>query len=173
MKSRIQPIMLGVGILVAACTHSESSDDRAKAPESAGGSCRVLAIPPRAGGYNLFKTTIVINEQELREFVGDLKQDKFGNRTGNLVSVLEAAEIDFESELLVLLRHTERSGSNRVSLATPEKRESQLECHIIRKVPEVGTADMAYYCFALVVPKGIETLLVKTDGSKARLVALQ
>ena len=201
MKSLIRPLMIGIGILVLSCTHSGSSDDEVRAPdsrhsgslddgvegpESRCDSCRVLPIPLREGSYRRFKTTIVSSEEELREFLGPVKeqqlkyQDEFkGVKLSNQINmerflnVLEAADIDFASELLVLLRHAEGSGSIRVSLAAPVKRGAQLEYRMIRKAPKAQTADEAAYCFALVVPKEIETLLVKADGLQERLVSLR
>ncbi len=51
------------------------------------------------------------------------------------------------------LRHTGGSGSVRVAFDKPVLRNGVLPCPITREAPEVGTDDMAYYCFALAVWK--------------------
>ena len=66
------------------------------------------------------------------------------------------ANLDFSKEALVLLRHTERSGSVQVTFETPVLKDRSLVCEI-RGRPILpgygGTGDVAYYCFAVAVSK--------------------
>ena len=54
----------------------------------------------------------------------------------------------------MLIRHDEGSGSVQVTFHKPTVDGKKVVCKIDRKAPEIGTADMAFYCYALAVAKG-------------------
>lgn len=80
------------------------------------------------------------------------------------------AAVDFENEVLILVRHTEGSGSVGVAFKTPIVMLKTLVCKIERKEPEVRTADMAYYCFALAVSKSVVQEVVLEIAGREPLV---
>jgi hypothetical protein len=72
------------------------------------------------------------------------------------VDMLLEAKVDFSKEALVLLRHSEGSGSVKVTFETPVLTDRNLHCEIrghLFPPGYGGTADMAYYCFAVAVSK--------------------
>ncbi|CAN5569015.1 hypothetical protein BH20ACI3_BH20ACI3_03860 [soil metagenome] len=81
---------------------------------------------------------------------------KFWNNRKEFEDALRNANLDFTKEALVLLRHTEGSGSVQVTFETPILQDRILVCEIRGKpIPPgyLGTADMADYSLALAVSK--------------------
>lgn len=76
------------------------------------------------------------------------------------------AGIDFQTEAVVLARYTLGSGTFKVSMLTPEDDGNEVLIRIVRDQPQSATTDMAYHCFAVVVPKSRwERVRIKTiDG---------
>jgi hypothetical protein len=140
----------------------------APAQEKKGGApFRVVDIPTREHGYGNFKTQVISSQEQLDAFlkasVGGLG---WNNREGFLKG-LKGAKIDFTKEALVLLRQTEGSGSNKVTLLPPELKGDTLVCRLKREVPEVGTADIADHCFALAVSRGrVAAVRYEVQGHK-------
>jgi hypothetical protein len=93
-------------------------------------------------------------------------QNGWNNRRG-FEDAIKKARVDFGKEALVLLRHTESSGSNRVTFEKPTLRNRVLTCRITRKVAKLGSCDMAYYCFALALSKSAaDTVELHIQGRK-------
>lgn len=120
-------------------------------------SFRVITIPDREYGYSNFESTVIRSKTELDSFIEKVsgKGTRGWNNRKDFVDGIITAAVDFENEVLVLVRHTEGSGSVRVALKTTMVKGETLVCTIERKVPEDCTKDMAYYCFALAVSKSV------------------
>jgi hypothetical protein len=118
-------------------------------------SFRIIPIPKREHGYSNFNSAVIASQNDLDMFLQkDSKRQGMGwNNREDFEKTLARAKIDFNRESLVLLRHTEGSGSVQVNFRKPLFKEKRIICLIDRKEPEMGTADMAYYCFALAVAK--------------------
>ena len=98
---------------------------------------------------------MITSQKELDSFLADSRQRGWNGRQA-FEDALVNAKLDFSKEALVLLRHTEGSGSVRVAFETPVLSDRNLLCKIEgRPIPPGygGTADMAYYCFAVAVSK--------------------
>lgn len=113
---------------------------------------RQLDIPKREIGYYNFDSCLLTSDVELESFLADVKGQQGWNNRGAFVPVLRAAKIDFTKSVLLLVRHTEGSGSIRVWVEPPVVRSDELVVAIGKEVPSMATSDMAFYCFALVVP---------------------
>jgi hypothetical protein len=146
----------------------------ARAVEAA--AVRVIPIPREEHGYSNFETTVITSHAELDAFLkkgADGEQMGWNDRAG-FEKALADANVEFERETLVLLRHTEGSGSVRVDFRAPQVKGRRIICRIDRDVPEMGTADMAFYCFALAVPKAVITELeVQIAGRPAVIIPLK
>ncbi|MEQ8849726.1 hypothetical protein [Botrimarina sp.] len=105
-----------------------------------------LPIPHRASGYQHLDTQVVGSRTALNKLLD-------GARDRDFVDALSAARIDFDRSALLLVRHTEGSGSVRVWVETPRVDGELLIVKVSQQAPELLTADMAYYCFAYVVPR--------------------
>ncbi len=125
---------------------------------------RAIPVPREGSGYSRGKTTVIRSQDELDALLAKLPgwdwrgfppgpDNEVGKKA--LVDAIRVAEIDFAKEALVLQFHEEGSGSNQVSSLEPEldPATGKLTLRIRVKRPEVGTADMAYYCFAFAVSK--------------------
>jgi hypothetical protein len=114
---------------------------------------RQIPIPAREHGYNTFDSTVIGSPDELRTFLQRIKVDEAAgwNDPSTFKQAIKRAAIDFQHERLVIFRHTESSGSNRVTPRLSVSGDGILRFTIDRKVPEMGTADMAYYAFAFAV----------------------
>ena len=114
---------------------------------------RKISIPEREHGYQFLETRMIRTQKELNALLK--KQEGERNNRKAFKEGLKKAKVDFEKEVLILITHTETSGSNIVTFEKPSKDGITLECRIIRKPAEFGTEDMAYYCFALAVRKSL------------------
>ncbi len=133
----------------------------------AGEAYRLIPIAKREHGYNNFESTSNLTPKEYSAFMDTVDLQDGWNGKARFQEAMRAAKIDFTKEALVLFRHTEGSGSVAVKLLQPELRGSTLVCKIERKVPEVGTDDMAYYCFAIVVDRSkIKAVECHSKGKK-------
>ena len=112
-------------------------------------SFRVIQIPKR-GGYSNFESIVLMSEHDMDSFLR-----KTATHVGQeFEDALLNAKLDFSKEALVLLRHTEGSGSVQVTFETPILQGTNLLCEIRGKpLQGGGTDDMAYYCFAVAVSK--------------------
>jgi hypothetical protein len=138
-----------------------------RAQESSGQQAfRLVSIPVREHGYSNFETVVIGSSDELATFISTNSFQKMmeWNQRDKFLEAIKKADIDFRKESLVLIRDTEPSGSTIVSFGAPKLDSSVLICQIQRKVPAFGTADMAYYCFGVVVSKSIEKVRVVTQG---------
>jgi hypothetical protein len=128
---------------------------------------RVIPIANKENGYSNFESVAFNSKAEFESFLaGTSKQDGWNNRQA-FADALQNANIDFTREALVLLRHNETSGSVRVSFETPNLVARKLVCQIRGKaLTGMGTMDMAYYCFAVVVSRSVvnEVELREVEG---------
>ncbi len=123
---------------------------------------RRIPIPKRDPGYGPMDSVVIRSKNELERLLKRVRGQFGWNDRKGFEDAIIKANVDFNKEVLVLLRHTEGSGSVQVTFHKPTVRAGTLTCRITRKAPEIGsTADMAYYCFALAVSK--------SDVSKAEL----
>jgi hypothetical protein len=112
---------------------------------------------------------VIMSQKDLDSFLTGTSTQIGWNSRQAFEDALRDAKLDFSKEALVLLRHTEGSGSVPVTFETPFLRERALVCEIRgRPIPSGygGTADMAYYCFAVAVSKAhvSEVMLLATEG---------
>ena len=116
---------------------------------------RVIEIPKRELGYSNFETMAITSKEDFDTLFREMTQLGWNNRQG-FQDALIAAELDFNQETLILLRHSEGSGLVQVSFEPPVLRDKTLLTEI-RGAPlrGLGTGDMAYYCFALAVSKSL------------------
>jgi hypothetical protein len=130
-------------------------------------SVRQIPISQVEHGYGNFENTVLSTRKEFDEFLktsnksGWNKREKFDN-------TLKDMTIDFTKELLVLVRHTEGSGSIRVTLDSSVLKDNRLLVAIKRGTPTIGTMDMAYHCFAFVVPITVKAIVVDVNGKNAK-----
>jgi hypothetical protein len=97
-----------------------------------------------------------MSQDDLDSFLKDTSKQSGWNNRQEFEDALRNAKVDFTKEALVLLRHSEGSGSVQVTFETPKLEARKLLCEIRgRPIPPGygGTADMAYYCFAVAVSK--------------------
>jgi len=110
---------------------------------------RLIDIPAREHGYGNFKSRVIVSQKQFDTFVKAVQGQQGWNNRPAFLAALTAAKMDFSKEALVLIRQSEGSGSNRVSFASPHLKSGKLVCTIQREIPEIGTDDLADYCFAL------------------------
>src|ERR1041385_612260 len=133
---------------------------------------RVIPIPKRENGYSNFESVALNTKADLDSFLAGTSTQPGWNSRQAFADALQHANIDFAHEALVLLRHTEGSGSVRVTFETPNLVDHKLVCQIRgNALLGVGTMDMAYYCFAVVVSRSVVSQVELHDvvgGSKDR-----
>lgn len=124
---------------------------------------RRLPIPVRDGVYEEFETTTFTSDKGLKDFIqkGGKEYEWAAKYWEAFAKTLTDAKVDFKTQALVLVRHSEASGSVRVRFELIEEKDGVLRATIRRKEPSLGTCDMAYYCWGYVMPRErAETLKV-------------
>ena len=141
-------------------------------------SFRIIPIPKR-GGYSNFESIVLMSKNDLDSFLTDASMQIGWSNKQEFEDALLNAKLDFSKEALVLLRHTEGSGSVQVTFETPILQGTNLLCEIRGKpIPPGygGTADMAYYCFAVAVSKAqvsqVELQAIEGGFSERRLAPI-
>jgi len=136
---------------------------------------RLISIPNREHGYGNFESIALNTKADFDSFIAGTSRQGGWNSRAAFVDALRNANIDFTREALVLLRHTEGSGSVRVTFETPTLVDHKLVCQIRGKaLTGGGTMDMAAYCFAVVVSRSAVTEVELRDvvgGFKERELA--
>ncbi len=136
---------------------------------------RMIPIPAEEHGYSNFDSMVIATPSALEAFMraGAVEQGMAWNNRADFDDALKRAAPDFDRESLVLLRHTEGSGSVRVNLRNPHVVDRRLVLQIERTETEIGTAVMAYYCFALAVVKGeVTSVSLEAPGRKPVVLPL-
>ena len=97
---------------------------------------RIINIPARQHGYKNIQTQILQSNEQFE-------------------NVFLNANIDYSKENVAILCDVQGSGSNQVIFNKPifNQYTSTLECSIKVNLAEIGTCDMAYYCFAVAFDK--------------------
>jgi len=142
-------------------------------------SFRIIPIPTREHGYRNFKSIVFRSQQDLDSFLADKSTQSGWNNRQIFEDAVRNAKLDFSKEALVLLRHTEGSGSVKVTFEKPVLKGRNLLCEIRgTSIPPGygGTADMAYYCFAVAVSKAqvsqVELQAIEGGFSARRLAPI-
>lgn len=162
------------GILAAfVITVGVAIGTRADEPEKASAKeVTRVDVPFEEHGYSNFRKPIVIvNAEGLAEFVEQVQ--KSADRGWNipksrLLDPIKAAAGDLKTHNIMILPHAEGSGSVRVTPMAPTRVDGQVRIHIKRNVPEVGTADMAYYMLVYRVDKKVPSIAFDIDGGNFR-----
>ena len=140
---------------------------------------RIIPIQKRENGYSNFASIAFMTKEDLDNFLTDTSAQIGWNNRQEFEDALRNAKVDFTREALVLLRHSEGSGSVQVTFETPILQDGKLLCEIRGKsIPPgyLGTADMAYYCFAVAVAKSqvsqVELQAIEGGFSERRLAPI-
>ncbi len=131
-----------------------------------------IDIKEREHGYHNFKSMVITTSDSLNHFLDMVARQPAWNDKDIFIDILTAAAIDFSTHNLLLIRHTEGSGSNQVSIGKPCLSAQKLTFDIKRHVPSIGTTDMAYYCFAYMVPTEYESILIQVEGKTDTLITI-
>lgn len=126
---------------------------------------RLSEFAAREHGYSNFDTTVIDSETALDAFINAVQIQESWNDKEAFLDAANTLDIDFTKENLMLFRHTEGSGSIAVTPQEPQIEDAIATVVIERDVPEVGTADMAYYVFAYRVAKTITEVDFVINGA--------
>jgi hypothetical protein len=129
--------------------------------------------------FSPYRSRFIRSEAELQKFVESLetnvKADPFHeqywiDRIREFEKQIHSAKIDFDHEGVILIPHREGSGGTKVGLSRLYLRSETLVCNVWRG-PFGDSADMAYYCFVLVVRKEeVSEVDVSVDGTHRETV---
>jgi hypothetical protein len=73
------------------------------------------------------------------------------------LTALSNATINFQAEVLLLIRATAGSGSIKISLLDPTIVDKDIVFRVVWQMPSSATNDMNYQCFAVTLPKTMAT----------------
>ena len=130
---------------------------------------RSIDIPFRESGYHHFESQVIRSQPELDAFVNQVHwAERSWNHRDEFIDGICLAKVEFKKEVLVLLRHTEGSGSVEVGFRRPRVVAKPMTCDAVKKTPRLGTCDMAYYCVAFAVAtEQVETVEVRVNGVRS------
>jgi len=131
-----------------------------------------IHILEREHGYSNFPTTVITTADSLNNFLNQLLPQSAWNYKQVFLDSITQAQIDFDSENLILFRQTETSGSNQLTIKTPYLLNGIITIEIEHYIPGVGTDDMAYYCFAYRVKKEFKTIKFKIEKMEDVIINL-
>jgi hypothetical protein len=118
-------------------------------------SFRTIKIHQTESGYSYFDSMTITSSEDLKAFLDEVTQQlRWGNRQAFINALLQA-NVDFNEEALVLLRHDEGIGASHVSFETPVLQEKTLLCKIRSEFRGAGIGAMPFHCFALAVSKSL------------------
>jgi hypothetical protein len=126
---------------------------------------RVIEIQKRENGYSNFETMAITSKDDFETLLREMTPQGWNSRQA-FQDTLINANVDFNHEALILLRHDESSGSVQVTFEPPVVQGTTLLTEIRgQRLRGMGTADMAYYCFALAVSKSLVNEVKLKAGS--------
>lgn len=139
---------------------------------------RRIAIAQRVHVYSFLETAAIGSLVDLRAYIAQRAESvdpshyfDYLREAVRLFGDSLEATVDFSDEALVLLPHTEGSGSIGVVLGSPVLDAGTMKLALQRTVPQVLTADMAYHCFAFAVKKA-EVQRVELDRGGSAITAV-
>ncbi len=135
------------------------------------GEFRQIPVPVKENGYASFSSQAITTQPEFDKFTKSVEAAQFFNDKETFLSKLRSANIEFGKESLILLRHDEGSGSTQVKFNPPQLKDKQLFCKLERKPAQMGTADMAYYCYAVAVNKASVKDIVFDNGKRTQTIS--
>ena len=147
------------------CTSAVSSADKIDAADMS-----QVNIPAREHGYSNLQNAVITSATELDSFIQFIEQQPAWNKKSEFVNTLQSENIDFEDLNLILYFHTEGSGSIIVSLNKPVWEGENAVVNITRYVPDVGTADMAYYGYAFKLKKTIAKIIFAIGDKRVEIL---
>jgi hypothetical protein len=139
---------------------ANESKNKSKSQEDKKVLFKLVDIPRREHGYSNFESLVISSSDSMKAFLEQVPEQKGWNAAADFLQVLQGISMDFKTHSLVLLRHTEGSGGVSIDFNILALVDRRLQCRIARKIPEMGTADMAYYCFGLIVRKDAVSKIV-------------
>ncbi len=128
-----------------------------------------IVIPNREHGYQFLENTVIKSSEKFDQFIEDVTNQQFWNNKDAFISVLQSEDIDFNIYNIIIFPHTEGSGSITVTPQEPVWEGGKVIIDIRRDVPEIGTADMAYYAFVYKVSKRIDEIIFVVDDSRIEI----
>ena len=126
-----------------------------------------INIPKREHGYGQFdfSTKIITSQEELDDLLHDVEIGMRWNDKKSFLDVMLNTKVNFKQSNIILIKHVEGSGSISVKATIKaEDRGTDVLVIIDRIVPSLQTADMAFYCFAYVIPKNAGNSVVELRG---------
>ncbi len=114
---------------------------------------RMVDIPHREHGYGTVKPTVLTSDAERTAFLKAAKAKGGWNGYDAFHNSLTNTKIMWDCQAIVLLPHWEGSGSIQVKARPPLLGNDILTVPVSRSQPGMGTSDMAYYLFGVVVDK--------------------
>ena len=159
--------LLIIGTLFVSCaSDSKKTTTTTKTPTAT--NIKNIAIPFREHGYSEQSSKLITSETEFDKFITQIGNADSWNKKTETLTILQDENIDFKTHNLLFYRITEGSGSIKLVVKHDKMTidNNQISIPIDRTVPNVGTADMAYYALAYSVNKKIETITFDDSTQK-------
>lgn len=117
-----------------------------------------IAIPVREHGYSNFDSMVLSSQNDLDQFLSEIKEQKGWNKRKNFIESLTLYPINFNKHNILLYRITESSGSTILAVDAPKGTNEHVIVEIGRDKPNIGTADVAYYALAYKIAKSVQDI---------------
>ena len=147
------------GIFILGCTDdpSKTEDQMSQAPTSI---IEQIEVPFREHGYSQYPSKVISSQTQFDKFLIEVSNGNGWNNKTDFLEKVQDERVDFKGYNLLFFRMTEGSGSISLIPMRPTISSSKKEIFvkIDRRVPNVGTADMAYYAILYKVAKGVDNI---------------
>ena len=124
-----------------------------------------IEIPFREHGYSQHSSKLLSSQKELDTFLTQVGNNEGWNNKTDFLAKLQDTPIDFKIHNLLFYRITETSGSIKVVIDNNKISINNDKVTIVieRTVPDIGTADMAYYAVTYKVAKNIKSIIFEDN----------
>jgi hypothetical protein len=122
---------------------------------------RTIPVPQQEHGYRNFENTLLSTKAEFDKFLKASMKTGWNDRNAFEEALADAA-IDFNKEILVLVRHGPVSGTSEVVFEAPVFKGRKVIVTINDKA-NGQTDDEANHCCALAVKKGVQAVVVRAS----------
>lgn len=168
MTKPLISLFIIIGTIFISCSSDSEKDTTTKTPTAI--NIKNITIPFQEYGYSQQPSKLISSQTEFDKFITQIGNGDSWSQKTEVLTKLQDENIDFKTHNLLFYRMTE--GSSAIKLVVQHDKmtinNNQINIPIERTIPEIGTADMAYYALAYAVNKNIETITF--DGNIQKVI---
>ncbi|NOZ90057.1 MAG: hypothetical protein GXO60_02095 [Epsilonproteobacteria bacterium] len=165
-------LTLTVFLLFIGCTKTIEKVNIIKVETKSKVSDMILKLPINLSdkGYQNLQTKVIKNRNEFDKLLTEIKKQKNWDKKENFLEIIENAQINFDTENLLIYTFAEDKSVVVVAVDAPISEDKE---HIIVKIgkdkTEKPTNEMAYYALAYKVKKNAKAVIFDEGSNKIKI----